>query len=207
MSGPILIFQLIILLFSVILHEVSHGYAAYLLGDDTAKVSGRLTLNPLPHLDLWGSFLFPLISYLISGGTFIFGWAKPVPFDPLKLRKPKRDIGLVGLSGPLTNLLIAFFFSIIIRLAEILNWTFLGPLAAFFSIIIYLNILLAIFNLIPIPPLDGSRVLYSLLPAKWERFYWGLERYGLILVMIFVMFCFQWIVPLIDFLFNIFVGW
>ncbi|HOV88903.1 MAG TPA: site-2 protease family protein [Candidatus Paceibacterota bacterium] len=206
MSGSILIFQLIILLFSVILHEVSHGYTAYILGDDTAKVNGRLTLNPLPHLDLWGSFLFPMISYFISGGTFIFGWAKPVPFNPLKLKKPKRDIGLVGLAGPLANLFVALCFSIIIRLAHIFNWAFLTPLFTFFSIIIYLNILLAIFNLVPIPPLDGSRVIYSLLPRKWEKFYWSLERFGFILVMIFVLFGFQLIVPLIDSLFTLFVG-
>jgi len=202
----VLIFQLIILLFSVILHEISHGYISYLLGDDTAKQSGRLTLNPLAHLDVWGSFLFPLFLYFISGGTFVFGWAKPVPFNPLKLKKPKRDIGLVGLSGPLTNFAIALFFAGIIQFIKIFNLTLLIPLGNFLTIIIYINILLAVFNLIPIPPLDGSRVVYSILPIKWEKYYWTLERYGFMLVMIFIFFGFRLIIPIIDFLFSLLAG-
>ncbi|MGB9847866.1 MAG: site-2 protease family protein [Minisyncoccia bacterium] len=202
----ILIFQLLVLLFSVILHELSHGYTAYYLGDDTAKRAGRLTFNPIAHLDIWGSFLFPLFLYFLSGGTFVFGWAKPVPFNPLQLKNPKKSIGLVGLSGPLTNLLIALFFSFIFRLIHFLNIVSLAPLGDFLTIIIYINILLAVFNLIPIPPLDGSRILYSFLPSKYEQFYWNLERYGLMLVMFLVFFGFRFITPLIDWLFNFLVG-
>jgi len=113
---------------------------------------------------------------------------------------------LVGLAGPLANLFVALCFSIIIRLAHIFNWAFLTPLFTFFSIIIYLNILLAIFNLVPIPPLDGSRVILFFIAKEVGKFYWSLERFGFILVMIFVLFGFQLIVPLIDSLFTLFVG-
>ncbi|MCX8016159.1 MAG: site-2 protease family protein [Patescibacteria group bacterium] len=202
----ILIFQLLVLLFSVILHEISHGYIAYYLGDDTAKQAGRLTFNPIAHLDLWGSFLFPLFLYFLSGGAFVFGWAKPVPFNPLKLKNPKKSIGLVGLSGPLTNFLIALVFAIIFRLIHFFNIASLQPLTDFLGIIIYINILLAVFNLVPIPPLDGSRVLYSFLPVKYEHFYWNLERYGLMLVMLLVFFGFRFITPLIDIIFKILIG-
>jgi len=205
-SLAIIIFQLVILLFSVILHEVSHGYMAYILGDNTAKDSGRLTLNPIPHLDPMGSFIFPLLMYFLTRGSFVIGWAKPVPFNPLNLKKPKRDIGLVGLAGPLVNLLIALIFSLFLRLIKILNLAIVAPMNDLFGIIIYLNILLAIFNLIPIPPLDGSRLLYSLIPVKWEKYYWMLEKYGMILVMIFAFFGFQLLIPLIEDIFSILVG-
>ncbi len=201
----IIIFQLVVLLFSVILHEISHGYMAYLLGDNTAKDSGRLTLNPLSHLDPMGSFIFPLLMFFLTQGSFVVGWAKPVPFNPNNLRKPKRDIGLVGIAGPLINLVIALIFSLLLRFINFFNFT-LTPINEFFGIIIYLNILLAVFNLVPIPPLDGSRVLYSFLPQKWEKHYWMLERYGMILIMLFAFFGFQLLIPIIESLFSFLVG-
>ena len=115
MQGIVLIFQLIILLFSVTIHEVSHGAMAYKLGDPTAKDSGRLSLNPLKHLDPFGSFLLPLFLFLVSKGSFVFGWAKPVPFNPLLLKKPKRDIGLVAFAGPAANLSLAIIFGLLLR--------------------------------------------------------------------------------------------
>jgi len=204
-SIVIIIFQLVVLLFSVILHEISHGYMAYLLGDNTAKDSGRLTLNPLSHLDPMGSFIFPLLMYFLTRGSFVVGWAKPVPFNPNNLKKPKRDIGLVGIAGPLVNLVIALVFSLLLRFINFFDFA-LTPINEFFGIIIYLNILLAVFNLVPIPPLDGSRVLYSFLPRKWEKYYWMLERYGMILIMLFAFFGFQLLIPIIEGLFSFLVG-
>jgi len=111
------IFQLIVLLFSVIIHEVSHGYAALKLGDDTAEKMGRLTLNPLPHLDLWGSILMPLILFFTTNGKFVFGYAKPVPYNPLNLKNPRRDSAILAFAGPLANLTVAFIFGILIRVS------------------------------------------------------------------------------------------
>ena len=184
-NGMDFIFIIIILIMSVVVHEVSHGYAALALGDPTAKYQGRLTLNPLNHLDPIGSFLVPLLGYFAGG--FIIGWAKPVPFNPYNLRNAKWGEALVAIAGPLSNISLAFIFGLLIRFGSnliILNQAFLS-LASF---VVIINITLAIFNLVPIPPLDGSKILFALLPYKWQGIRESFEKYGLILVFIFIFF-------------------
>ncbi len=203
MQGIALIFQLIILLFSVTIHEVSHGAMAYKLGDPTAKDSGRLSLNPLKHLDLFGSFLLPLFLFLVSKGSFVFGWAKPVPFNPLLLRKPKRDIGLVAFAGPAANLSLAIIFGLLLRFFS----SFFNPfLNVFFAWIVATNLLLAVFNLVPIPPLDGSKILFSFAPSSWLPFLKFLEVYGWLILLFFLFFGVQFIFPIVSFFFHFLTG-
>ena len=194
---------------SVVIHEVAHGYAALALGDQTAKYQGRLTLNPFSHLDPVGSVLVPLIGYSLGG--FIIGWAKPVPFNPYNLKPEKWGLpaqageALVAVAGPLSNIALALIFGTIIRFAStslLLNPAFLS-LAGF---VVMINITLAIFNLIPIPPLDGSKILFALLPYKWQWLRDSLERFGLIFVFIFVFFAWQIIHPITNYLFTLFTG-
>ncbi len=188
---------------SVVIHEVSHGYAALALGDPTAKYQGRLTLNPISHLDMVGSILVPLIGYFAGG--FIVGWAKPVPFNPYNLRSAKWGEALVAIAGPLSNISLAVIFGLIIRFASdygFLSQSFLS-LAGF---VVLINIILAIFNLIPIPPLDGSKILFAFLPYKWQFIRQSLERYGLILVFIFIFFLWQVMSPVVEFLFKLLTG-
>lgn len=197
-------FFFLIIIPSAIIHEYAHAWAADQLGDPTARNAGRLTLNPISHIDLWGTFLMPILLLFISGGSFIFAYAKPVPYNPFNLRNQKRDPGLVAVAGPASNLLIALILGLFIRFNPIstINPAFLGLL----SIIVYANILLAVFNLIPIPPLDGSKVLFSLLPDSTWKFRQTLERNGLIILLIFIFFGFQLIVPLIQFLYRLLLG-
>lgn len=196
----LLVFQLIILIFSVVIHEVSHGYAARALGDKTAEYQGRLTLNPLAHLDLFGSFIVPIVSYLLGG--FIIGWAKPVPYNPYNLRNRRWGELWVALAGPLSNISIALVFSLVIRLIPGLSDAFLTIL----SLIVYINILLALFNLVPIPPLDGSKILFAFLPYHMTGVRNFLERYSLFLVLIFIFFLWGYISPLIEIIFHALTG-
>ena len=198
------IFIIIILIMSVVVHEVSHGYAALALGDPTAKYQGRLTLNPLSHLDPVGSFLVPLLGYFAGG--FIIGWAKPVPFNPYNLRNQRWGEALVAIAGPLSNIFLAIIFGLFIRFTY--GQTFMTP--AFLSLasfVVAINITLAIFNLLPIPPLDGSKILFAVLPYKWQRVRDYFERYGLILVFMFVFFLWPIISPIISQLFTLLVGY
>jgi len=198
-----LLSQLIILLFAIVIHEVSHGTAAYHLGDPTAKNAGRLSLNPKKHLDFWGSFVVPLSLFIFSRGNFTFGWAKPVPVNPMLLRNPKRDIGLVAFAGPAANLSLALIFGILLRIFI----SFLPPaLIHFFSWIVSINLLLAIFNLIPIPPLDGSKILFSLAPKSWGPILTFLEIYGMFILILFLFFGLPLIWPIIGFLYHIITG-
>ena len=175
MTGINAIFYIIVLIMSVVIHEVAHGYSAYLLGDKTAYFKGRLTLNPLKHLDPFGSVILPLILILTNSG-FVIGWAKPVPYNPNNLKKWKHSELVVAISGIVANLLMALLFSIIIRgamyfgLPVISDSLSLSPFYQITSIIVITNLVLAFFNLIPIPPLDGSKVLFALLPARLFNF-------------------------------------
>ena len=196
------IFQILILIFSVVVHEVSHGAVAYAMGDNTAKEAGRLTLNPLKHLDPFGSILLPTITYLLGG--FIFGWAVPVPYNPYYLKNQKYGPGLVGAAGPLANILIALVFGALIRFADALA---LPPQFLQIAIfIVFLNLILAIFNLVPIPPLDGSKVLFTFLPDRARDLEVFFERYGLILLLLFIFFFSGVILPVAYFFFRLITG-
>ncbi len=206
MDFVFVIFQFLILMFSVMIHEISHGSTANMLGDPTAKNEGRLTFNPKNHFDFFGSFLLPLMLFFGSGGRFMFGWAKPVPFNPFNLRNPKRDSGLISASGPLSNILVAIVFGLFIRSIIYFNLLFFSPMIIWFDIIVQINLILAIFNLIPIPPLDGSGILFSILPPKFENFLAPLRRYGLLILILFIFFGFRIISPIINWLHWLIVG-
>ena len=178
-----------------------HGWMADQLGDPTAKHEGRLTLNPIPHIDLFGSILLPFI-LVITGSPFVFGWAKPVPFNPYNLQDKKYGIAKVAAAGPLANLITAIFFGMILRFLPIVSSTLVISLA----IIVQINLILMIFNLLPIPPLDGSKVIMPFLPYDWQVKLANLERYGFILVLIFIIFAFPIVIPIINFLFRLIVG-
>ena len=196
------IIQLIILFFSIIVHEVSHGYVALLKGDPTAKYSGRLTLNPLPHIDIFGTIILPILLLVMRAGI-IFGWAKPVPINPYNLGNPKKDMMWIGAAGPASNLGIAIVLSIFYRIG--LGNTFIGQFLVF---AIAINILLALFNLIPIPPLDGSRILEGVLPYEAQMTYRRIEPFGFIIIF-FLLFVglFRWILfPIMGGLFHLFTG-
>lgn len=197
------IFVVLILLFSVVIHEVSHGYAALWLGDPTAKLSGRLTLNPVAHLDPVGSFVVPLLGFFAGG--VIIGWAKPVPFNPYNLRNQRWGEALVAFAGPLSNIIIAIIFALIIR--SVYSGGFLSDNFFFLAgYLVFINIILALFNLIPIPPLDGSKILFAILPHRMQGIRESLERYGLILVFILVFMLWKFLAPLAESVFSLFVG-
>lgn len=166
------------ILFAVTIHEAAHGIVAYKLGDDTAYQLGRISLNPFKHIDLFGTIILPLILMVSSG--FIFGWAKPVPVNPYRLRNPKRDTALVGLAGPFSNFLMAIIWMGLLKLSLKLmpSKLFAAPVLFFMSQAgVQINLVLMLLNLLPIPPLDGSRFLSYLLPAPWDQ---KLNRVGMI---------------------------
>jgi len=195
------LFQIIVLVFSAVIHEYMHGFVAHQLGDDTAKNAGRLTINPIPHLDWLGSIFLPLLM-VISGSGFIIGWAKPVPYNPYNLRDRKWGEAKVALAGPLSNLAVALVFGLILRFAPFVSLNFSGLL----SIVIYINLLLMIFNLLPIPPLDGSKVLAVFMSPSTKEKYFRLSGYGMVMV-IFVVMLFSWVITMpVGFLFNLITG-
>ena len=173
-----LLIWVIPVLFAITVHETAHGWVASKLGDHTARMMGRLTLNPIKHIDPVGTILVPALLYLSSAG-FLFGWAKPVPINFSALRSPKKDMLWVALAGPGVNLLMAIGWLIIVAIANTLNIPFLVLMG---GAGIFVNLLLAIFNLLPIPPLDGGRVISSLLPGRLSYQYDQLEPYGLFIL-------------------------
>lgn len=206
------IFIIAILILSVVIHEVSHGYVAEMLGDPTARLAGRLTLNPLKHLDPLGSVIIPAL-LVLSNANFLIGWAKPVPYNPYNLRKGKWGEMLVAGAGPIVNIVLAILFGILIRIGNAY-----GLVSASFielaSVVVYINILLALFNLIPIPPLDGSKILAALLPLKlsnmYSKFSNFMARYSFIatfgFIFVFIFFLWPFFFALISFLFTLITG-
>jgi len=176
-----IVIQFAIVLFALSVHESAHGWMANRLGDPTARLQGRISLNPLAHIDPIGTVVFPLILALLKAP--VFGWAKPVMIDPRYFRRPRRDNMLVAAAGPLSNLLVAALGILLFRLFT--GWLVQNPVPAQFLLtVVIINVYLAAFNLIPIPPLDGSGVLEGLLPARWLRSYWQLRPYGFIILIV-----------------------
>jgi Zn-dependent protease len=177
---------------SVILHEVAHGVVAYFLGDSTAKDAGRLSLNPIRHIDPFWSVLFPAVLFLSTQGRFAIGMAKPVPVNFSRLHEPKHDMIWVGLAGPATNFILAILFSLLWKWDQSPFWIY-G---------VYVNLGLGLFNMIPIPPLDGSRVLAGFLPGSLAQPYLMLERFGFLLILLFYFtgWLYSLIIPAMSFL-------
>ncbi len=184
------------LVFAIILHEVAHGWVAYRLGDPTAKAAGRLTLNPISHIDLFGTIIMPLLLFVLTNGRMVFGYAKPVPINPNYFRDPKKGMALSAIAGPAVNMVIAVIFSFLLRVVltglegkvpePAWSW-FAIPLSymCFYGII--MNVVLAVLNMIPIPPLDGSRLVYWMLPERQGQAYYRIEPYGTIILMVLIM--------------------
>lgn len=177
----ITVFTLLVLLFSIVIHEIAHGSVALHLGDNTAKYAGRLTLNPLKHLDPVGSLLVPLMLLILTAGQGpVFGWARPVPINPMNFNDRKWGSLKVAIAGPVVNFFIALFFGLIIRL-----FTLPEPLFIIFGIITIYNFLWGLFNLIPIPPLDGSHIVFSLFPISL-KVQFILQQYGFFILILFL---------------------
>lgn len=199
MDIPGIVRQIVIsalpILIAITFHEVAHGYVAYRLGDRTAWAMGRLTLNPLKHIDPVGTVLLPLMLLILTRGGVVFGYAKPVPISPVNFKNPKRDMGITGAAGPITNILLAIVSVLVYKYAipimatvspDSVVETILRPLSAMFRYSIMINVFLACFNLIPIPPLDGGRVAVSLLPPKPAISLSRLEPYGFIILLVLI---------------------
>ena len=203
-----IIFEILIIVFSVVIHEVAHGYAALALGDRTAQYAGRLTLNPINHLDPFGSILLPAL--LAFFHLPVIGWAKPVPYNPYNLRNQKWGPAIVGAAGPAANLSLALAFGLFVRFVPVLqnnlSGTFFFNFLTIASTISLLNLMLALFNLVPIPPLDGSKVLFALLPYKWHEVEIFLTQYGFIMLLVFIFFFSDFLLPVVSLLFQFITG-
>lgn len=197
-----IVFRILIILFSVVIHEVSHGVVANSLGDPTAKELGRLTLNPIKHLDLFGSIILPFLTVFLGG--FVFGYAKPVPYNPYLLRDRKYGPAKIAIAGPISNLVIAVIFSVFLKFLP--SGLEVSLLPQLFRQIIFLNLILAIFNLMPVPPLDGHWLLLTFLPTRFYRFRALFIQYGLFLFFIFLIFIFPLILPFVFRIYNLLTG-
>jgi len=200
------IFFILVLVFSVVIHEVSHGYMAYALGDHTAKRLGRLTLNPIKHLDPIGSILVPILTYFASNGALPFGWAKPVPYNPYNLRDQKWGEAKVAAAGPGSNLLLALVFSIVMRLGAAGMIPLNTAVATILLQIILVNLSLAVVNLLPLYPLDGSRILFAVLPYHMRHIQEFMMRYMFVFLAFFLLFMGNFISFLVTALFHLFTS-
>ena len=199
------LFLIVILIFSAVIHEVAHGAAASRLGDPTAKFAGRLTLNPIKHLDIFGSFILPALMLLATRGQGpVFGWAKPGPINPYNFRDQKYGAAKVAAAGPAANFAIALFFGLILRFIPAISAV--SGLDLIFAYIVYINLLLAIFNLLPIPPLDGHHILFTFLPPGSVNVKRVLSQFGLFILLFVIFFLFDWVVLIINFIFRLIVG-
>jgi Zn-dependent protease len=176
--------EFVIIFPAIVLHEIAHGYVAYRLGDPTAKRAGRLTLNPLVHIDPIGTVVLPILMLVLSGGSYFFGWAKPVPIDPKNFRDERTGMLLTGIAGPMMNVVLALGAGLVSRAFSAAvfapgQFTGIGSLLLFFC---YANLILAFFNLLPIPPLDGSRVVQWFLPDSARNTYHSIARYGFVIL-------------------------
>jgi Zn-dependent protease len=194
------IFLYVIIVLSAVFHEYAHALVAYRLGDSTAKDAGRLTLNPLVHLDPFGTVIVPLLLMLTSG--IFIGWAKPVPYNPYALRDRKYGSLKVGAAGPLSNLIIAVFLGLVIRFTPFLAGFFSPVFIELLGIVIYVNIFLAIFNLLPFPPLDGSKIFADLFPRAAQ----SIMQLGFIGVFLALIIAFWFLAPVAGFIFRLIVG-
>jgi Zn-dependent protease len=201
----LILFQFLVLILSVIIHEVSHGLMAEKLGDPTARLAGRITLNPIKHIDIFGSILLPLF-LVLSGSPVVLGWAKPVPYNPLNTKDPRTAGGKIAFAGPLSNFILAVIFSAFLRIGQIVGLS--GDMLLLFMEVIIVNLSLGVFNLVPIPPLDGSKVLFSLLPPTRQvyRFAETMERYGFIILIVFIYAGSRFLAPVISWLFYWLAG-
>lgn len=199
------LFGIVVVVFSVVMHEVSHGYAAYALGDPTAKNAGRLTLNPWSHLDLVGSVIVPIVLFILGG--FTIGWAKPVPFDPSRLSNKRWGPALVAVAGPAVNLLLAVVFALFLRFGLAQGWLNQSG-ASLAALVVVINLSLAIFNLLPVPPLDGSKILLAVFFTSSRRLENWFARYQFLIfiILLIVVFNTNFLSQIIYSLFNLLVG-
>lgn len=195
-----LLFYFIIIIPSAIMHEFAHGWMADRLGDPTARYAGRLTLDPRVHIDKIGTLFLPLALFFMTGGSFMFAYAKPVPYNPYNLRDQRLGPMWVAIAGPLANFLLALVFALFIRFMPG------NAISPFLSIIVYANIVLGVFNLVPIPPLDGSKILYAVLPPSLDNVRATLERYGFVFLLVFIFFFSNWISPIVSAIYRLFTG-
>lgn len=204
MNAPFSLFYFLVLIFSIIVHEVAHGIAAEREGDSTARLLGRITLNPIPHIDLFGSIILPLILILSHAG-FVVGWAKPVPYDERNLRNGRKSVAKVAIAGIVVNLTIALVFGIFIRILFAVGIA-TPALIEIVSIVVLMNLVLALFNAIPIAPLDGFRFLSVILPVRAQPAFRLLEQWSLPLLIAFLFLGWKYVVPLVFFIYQLLTG-